>query len=88
MKLNLKAIALTAGILWALVILTTGIANLLWPGYGEAFLKIFASLYPGYKAERSIVDVMVGSLYALVDGIFCGLIFGWVYNLFVGKERR
>lgn len=88
MKLNLKALVLTAGILWALVILTTGIANLIWPGYGEAFLQTMASLYPGYKAARSIGDVFVGSLYALVDGAFCGLVFGWVYNLFVGKERR
>ena len=85
MKLNLKALALTAGILWALVILTTGIANLIWPGYGETFLKAMASLYPGYKAERYIGDVIVGSLYALVDGAFCGLVFGWVYNLFAGR---
>lgn len=86
MKLNLKAVALSAGILWALAIFTTGIANLIWTGYGEAFLKTVASLYPGYNAERSIGDVIVGSLYAIVDGAFCGLVFGWLYNLFVGKR--
>lgn len=81
MKLNLKALALTAGILWALAILITGIANLIWSGYGVGFLQIMASVYPGYHAARSIGDLIVGTLYALVDGAFCGLVFGWLYNL-------
>jgi len=86
MRLSTKALALTAGILWALVILLTGITNLIWSGYGEAFLQMMASLYPGYDATRSIGDVIVGALYALVDGIVCGFIFAWVYNLFAGKR--
>jgi ABC-type nitrate/sulfonate/bicarbonate transport system permease component len=87
MKLNLRAIAVAAGALWALAILTTGIANLIWPSYGYTFLQIIASLYPGYNAERSLGDVAVGTLYALVDGAFCGLVFGWVYNLFVSSKE-
>ncbi len=85
MKLNLKALALTAGILWALAIFVTGAANLIWPSYGEAFLRIMASVYPGYKATRTIGDLIVGILYALVDGAICGLVFGWLYNLFADK---
>ena len=85
MKLNLKAITLTAGIIWALAIFITGIANLIWLGYGDAFLKIIASIYPGFKASGSFGDVIIGTLYAFVDGAACGLIFGWIYNLFVGK---
>ena len=86
MRLNLKAITLTAGILWAFAIFITGIANLIWSGYGDAFLKIIASIYPGFNAEGSIGDVIIGTLYAFVDGAACGLIFGWIYNLFVGKS--
>jgi ABC-type phosphate transport system permease subunit len=85
MRLNLKAIALTSGIIWALAILLTGIINIIWTGYGDAFLKIMASLYPGFKDNGSFGDVIVGTLYALVDGTVCGLVFGWVYNLFAGK---
>jgi ABC-type nitrate/sulfonate/bicarbonate transport system permease component len=88
MRLSLRAIAIAAGTLWAFAILTTGIANLIWPGYGNSFLQTIASLYPGYDAKRSISDVTIGTLYALVDGAFCGLVFGWVYNLFAGKERK
>jgi ABC-type nitrate/sulfonate/bicarbonate transport system permease component len=88
MRLNLRAIFIAAGSIWAFAILTTGIANLIWPGYGNAFLQTIASLYPGYDAKRSISDVTIGTLYALFDGAFCGLVFGGVYNLFVGKERK
>lgn len=85
MKLNLKALALTAGTMWALAILITGVANLIWSGYGTTFLQLLASIYPGYDATRSIGAVIVGTLYALVDGAVFGLVFGWLYNLLVGK---
>jgi ABC-type phosphate transport system permease subunit len=86
MRLNLKAITITAGIIWALAIFLVGIMNLIWSGYGNAFLQVIASLYPGFDAERSIGDVIVGTVYALVDGAACGFVFGWIYNLFVGKS--
>jgi ABC-type phosphate transport system permease subunit len=86
MKLNLKALALTAGILWALALFLTGMTSLIWPGYGEAFLKMMASVYPGYHASGSIGDVIVGTLYAFLDGAIFGLVFGWLYNLLGGKR--
>jgi hypothetical protein len=49
-------------------------------------LKVIASLYPGFNAEGSFGDVIIGTLYALVDGAACGFAFGWVHNLFVGKR--
>ncbi len=85
MKLNVKALAATAGILWALALLLVGAANLVWSGYGVAFLRLMASVYPGYHAAGSVGDLIVGTLYALVDGAICGLVFGWLYNLFIGK---
>ena len=85
MKLSLKGLALAGGILWALALLMTGVCNLIWPGYGEAFLKMMASIYPGYHAADSIGDLIVGTLYALLDGVICGLVFGWLYNSFLGK---
>ncbi|NIS59464.1 MAG: hypothetical protein GTO13_01800 [Proteobacteria bacterium] len=85
MKLNLKALVLTAGILWALAVFFVGVLNVIWSGYGVAFLQLIASIYPGYHATRSVGDLIVGSLYALVDGAICGLVFGWLYNVFAGK---
>jgi hypothetical protein len=85
MRLNLKSLSLAAGILWGLALLGTGFLNLIWPGYGEVFLKMMASVYPGYHAARSIGDLIVGTLYAVIDGAIAGLFFGWLYNLFVGR---
>jgi len=86
MKLNIKAFCLTAGILWAVAVFLVGVANLMWSGYGGAFLQVIASIYPGYDASPSIGAVIVGTLYALVDGLVLGLIFAWVYNLFAGRS--
>jgi len=85
MKLNLKALVLTAGVIWAVAVLIIGVANLIWPGYGTRFLELLASIYPGYSVTRSIGAVVVGTLYALVDGAIFGLVFGWLYNLVVGR---
>jgi hypothetical protein len=86
MKLNRNALAMTAGILWALVVLFVGVANLIWTDYGAAFLGIVASIYPGYDGAPTVSDVVVGTLYALVDGAVCGWVFAWLYNLFAGKR--
>jgi len=85
MKLNLKALALTAGLVWAGTVLMVGVTNLIWPGYGNTFLQLVASIYPGYDATGSVGSVIVGTLYALVDGAIFGLVVGWLYNLFLGK---
>jgi hypothetical protein len=87
MKLSLKGLALAAGILWALALFLTGVTNLIWPPYGEAFLKMMASVYPGYHAARSIGGLIVGTLYAFFDGAIFGLVFGWIYNSFAGRRH-
>lgn len=87
MRLSIKALAFSAGILWALAVFLVGAANLIWSGYGGAFLQLVASIYPGYHATRSFGDVIVGTLYALLDGAICGLVFGLLYNVFAGKRR-
>ena len=85
MKLNLKALTVTFAILWAGVLLVVGVANIVWSGYGMAFLQMMASIYPGYAASGSFGDVIVGSLYALVDGAIMGLILSGLYNFMAGK---
>lgn len=87
MKFNLKSLALTAGILWGLAFFVTSLANIIWPTYAVAFLQMMASLYPGYHADGSVVDLIIGTLYALLDGAVCGLIFAWLYNLLQGKQE-
>ncbi len=87
MKLNLKALAAALAILWAGVVFIVGLANLIWPAYGKAFLEMLASIYPGYHATGTFGDMISGSLYALVDAAIVGLVFGWLYNLFAGSRQ-
>jgi hypothetical protein len=86
MRLNIKAMALAMGILWGGAVLVVGLANLIWTGYGTGFLQLLASVYPGYKASRSIGDLIAGVLYALVDGGLFGLVVAWLYNRFLGRS--
>jgi hypothetical protein len=87
MRLNIRAMAFALGILWGAVVLLTGLANLIWAGYGEGFLHVLTTVYPGYKASGSICDLITGVLYSLVDGALCGLVFAWLYNRFPGHQR-
>lgn len=82
MRLDIKALAFAAGLLWGGMILFVGIANLASTGYGQAFLDLAASIYPGFDAGGGLGSVIIGTLYGLVDGAIGGAIFAWLYNLF------
>jgi len=88
MRLDAKAMAISFGILWGACVLLVGIANLIWPSYGQALLQLCASIYPGYHPSTGVGSVVVGAIYALVDGFIGGAIFGWLYNLLVGEVNR
>ena len=81
MKLSVKGMAIAVGIMWGvLAVFLTGCVNLIWPSYGQEFLRLLASIYPGYQATASFGQVIVGTLYGLVDGAVGGAIFALLYN--------
>lgn len=82
MKLDVRALAFAAAIVWGACMFVVTVANLLWPTYGTAFLQAMASVYPGYVGERSVGQAIVGTLYALVDGGIAGALLAWLYNRF------
>jgi hypothetical protein len=67
MKLNVRALAITAGVIWA-------------AGVFLVALQAVASIYPGYRTTSGFGGVIVGALYALVDAAVAGAIFAWIYN--------
>ena len=81
MRFSAIALGLTAGILWGAAILVVGVANLVWPSYGRAFLELLASVYSGYRPGSGLASVITGAPYGLVDGAIGGAVFGWLYNL-------
>ncbi len=80
MKFNIKALALACAILWGAAVLLVALVNLINGAYGQHFLEMLSSCYPGYHAARSIVQVVIVTLYSITDGLICGAIFGWLYN--------
>jgi hypothetical protein len=88
MRLSIKGLTIAGGIIWAFCVLLVGILNIIFPAYGVDFLKLMASAYPGYKASGQVVDLIVGMLYALLDGAGAGLIFALLYNAFANKAPK
>ncbi len=84
MKLSVKSIAIASGIIWGIVILLVGITNLAAPSYGNAFLDLLSSIYPGYQPGTGFYGVVICTLYGLVDAAIGGAVFAWLYNQFSG----
>ena len=80
MKLCVKSLVLTAVSLWCGLVFAVGVANMIWPTYGVAFLQVLDSIYPGYHATGSFGSVVVATLYGAVDGAICVFLFGLIYN--------
>jgi hypothetical protein len=83
MKFDVKALALASAILWGGGVLAVALANLVCGNYGRGFLEMLSSCYLGYHATRSIVEVVIVTLYAVADGLIGGAVFGWLYNRLV-----
>ncbi|CAB1059097.1 hypothetical protein D1BOALGB6SA_3855 [Olavius sp. associated proteobacterium Delta 1] len=78
MKLNVKAFALTCGLVWgfALFSLTWWIIGFDGPT-GEPTL--LGRLYRGYSISPA--GSFIGLIWAFGDGLIIGAIFAWLYNL-------
>ena len=78
MTLNVRAFALTCGVIWGL-----GLFVLTWwimafdGATGE--MTFIGRLYRGYTI--SPLGSIVGLMWAFVDGVIGGAIFAWLYNL-------
>lgn len=81
MKLNIKAFALTCGILWGL-----GLFFLTWwfiafdGSTGEP--TFIGKLYRGYTI--SPLGSVIGLVYAFFDALIGGAVFSWLYNKIIG----
>jgi len=87
-KLSIRACAFAASLIWGFAVLLVGVLNLLRPGYGVMFLHLISSVYPGYDAQPTLFSVVIGSLYALLDGAIGGLVFAALYNFAARVWKR
>ena len=83
MKLNVKAFALTCGIIWGagLFLLTWWIIS--FEGV-TGDVTLIGRLYKGYRI--SPLGSIIGLIWAFADGLIGGAVFAWLYNLFAGRR--
>lgn len=82
MKLNVKAMALTAAIVWALGIFCLTWWIILFEGPNNS-PNILTHIYRGYTITPS--GSFIGMLWGFFDGLFGGACVAWVYNNFISK---
>jgi hypothetical protein len=83
MKLNVKAFALSAGILWGAVVCVFTLAEL-WRGAGY-HLSLLGSIYRGYQV--SYLGSVIGLVYGFVTATILGALLAWLYNK-LGQEAK
>ena len=85
MRLNIKAFALTCGLLWGF-----GLFFITWwmiafdGATGEATL--IGKVYRGYRIDA--VGSLIGLVWAFFDGLIGGAIFAWLYNLIAARVTK
>lgn len=76
-KLNVKALALGGGVLWALYMLLLGWLAWIF-GWGTGLVTTMSALYIGF--HPTFFGGIVGGIWGFVDGAIAGAIIAWVYN--------
>ncbi len=84
MKLNVKAFALTCGLIWgfAIFLLTWWIIAFEGATGDTTFI---GRLYRGYTLSPA--GSLIGLAWGLVDGAIGGAIFAWLYNDIAGRGK-
>ena len=77
MKLNVKALGLSIGIVWAAAILLATLWIIVIGGEGKTLMKL-SNFYFGYSV--SIIGAIVGMVWGFIDGFIAGVLIAWLYN--------
>ena len=85
MKLSVKALALTVGILWGLSLFILTWWIILFEG-ASSEPTFIAKVYRGYAVTP--LGSVIGLIWGLLDGLICGAIFAWVYNYIAGCFQK
>lgn len=85
MRLDVRAFALTFGLMWGIGLLCLTWWIMAFDGAtGE--ITLIGRVYRGYNISPS--GSLVGLGWALIDGSIGGLIFAWLYNLMVTRVSK
>ena len=85
MQLSVKAFAVTAAIVGAVVWFISAMFAMLIPSWGEPFMELMAVIGPGVSgADWPSTALLV--LYGVIDGLVFGGLFAWLYNQLVRRS--
>lgn len=82
MRISVKAMTLSAAIVWGALMLLVGLMHMMAPAYGADFLRAMSSVYPGADTAPTLGRVLLGTLYGFVDGGIAGCILSLLYDAF------
>ena len=77
LKLDVKALGLSIGILWGSAVLLTGFMTIFFD-WGNIFVAVLSSIYIGYKP--TILGSLIGGVWGFFDAGIGGVIVAWLYN--------
>ncbi|PIR97152.1 MAG: membrane-associated protein [Candidatus Doudnabacteria bacterium CG10_big_fil_rev_8_21_14_0_10_41_10] len=80
MKFSIKALAMGCGFTNAFAFLVLGLTAA-FLGWGNELVELASKLYLGYGVDP--IGLVVGVLWAFVDGFLLGALFATVYNKFL-----
>ena len=84
MRLNSKVFALTAGIIWGVIVFISTIWLLITGSAGRT-ISLLYHFYWGYSF--SFIGAVIGLFWGFIDGLIIGYIFSWLYNSLLPKEK-
>jgi len=77
MQLNVKAFALTAGLLWGIGLFAMTWWVIAWEGADDR-INFLSTFYLGSRFTP--LGSLIGLAWALPDGLIGGAVFAWLYN--------
>ena len=85
MKLNVKAFALTCGLMWGLglFLLTWWIIAFDGP---TAEVTLIGKIYRGYSITPT--GSVIGLVWGLLEGLIGGAVFAWLYNMLTLRREH
>jgi len=94
-QLEIRAFALSLGLVFGLMALIISI----WSrstGFADDFWKVYTSLHPtpfgaftlGLELWQKVFGVVIDVVYAILDGVILGAVWGFLYNLFISKRVK
>lgn len=82
--MNVKALSLSLGIVWASIVTLAGWFAI--GGWGEYLVEVLSSFYLGYDATFS--GAIIGGIWSFAEGSILGFALGFLYNVFSNQKSK